>query len=425
MNKITKILNVYGMHCNSCEKSIENEIKNLNGIISVHASHSSSKVKVVYDKELCSEEEILNAIEIAGYSTFKENNYNKFIGLSLLVLAMIMLGKHSFFSFDTNLMLENASFVMLFIVGILTSLHCVGMCGGIMLTQTIDKENLICDKKSSLKVSLKYNLGRVLSYTLLGGIIGSIGSVFSLSMKMQGYIQLFAAIFMILTGLKMFGIKLLSNFKFNIPIFKGKCNKNGKNPFLIGILNGFMPCGPLQTMQLYALGTGSFILGSLSMFIFALGTLPLMLGFGFISSMLSKKFSNKIFKYSGVFIIILGLSMGQRGLALTGFNIPTFNSSSQASSELPEVIDGYQNVTITVDRYGYKPSTNVFKGDIPIRLTLDVKELTSCNSAMYFPEFDQYIDLNNGNIVIELNTSGQDLSFTCWMGMLRGRIKAI
>lgn len=117
--------------------------------------------------------------------------------------------------------------------------------------------------------------------------------------------------------------------------------------------------------------------------------------------------------------------MGQRGLALTGFNISPFNYSSQTSSELPEVIDGYQNVTITVDRYGYTPSTNTIKADIPIRLTLDVKELTSCNSAMYFPEFDQYIDLNSGNVVVELNTSGQDLSFTCWMGMLRGRIKAI
>ena len=425
MTKINKTLNVYGMHCKSCEKSIENEVKSLNGIISVHASHSSSKVKVVYDNELCSESEILSAIEIAGYSTSKESNYNKFLGLSLLVLAMIILGKYSFFNFDTNLMLENASFAMLFIVGILTSLHCVGMCGGIMLTQTIDKDNLISDRKSSFKVSLKYNLGRVLSYTILGGIIGSIGSVFSLSMKMQGYIQLFAAIFMILTGLKMFGIKILSTFKFSIPLFKGKCNKNGKNPFLIGLLNGFMPCGPLQTMQLYALGTGSFILGALSMFIFALGTLPLMLGFGFISSMLSRKFSNKIFKYSGVFIILLGLSMGQRGLALSGFNIPSFNYSSQASGDLPEVIDGYQNVTLTVDRYGYKPSTNVIKGDIPLRLTIDVKELTSCNSAMYFPEFDQCIDLNNGNIVIEINTSGKDLSFTCWMGMLRGKIKAI
>ena len=68
--------------------------------------------------------------------------------------------------------------------------------------------------------------------------------------------------------------------------------------------------------------TGSFVMGALSMFAFSIGTVPLMLGFGYISSRLSKSLSNNIFKYSGVFIIILGLSMGQRGLALTGINIP-------------------------------------------------------------------------------------------------------
>ena len=75
---------------------------------------------------------------------------------------------------------------------------------------------------------------------------------------------------------KLFGNKIYSN--------------NGKHgPFYIGLLNGLMPCGPLQAMQIYALGTGSFVMGAASMFFFSVGTVPLMFGFGVLSSILSKK----------------------------------------------------------------------------------------------------------------------------------------
>lgn len=159
------------------------------------------------------------------------------------------------------------------------------------------------------------------------------------------------------------------------------------------------------------------------MFAFSIGTVPLMLGFGYISSRLSKQLSNNIFKYSGVFIIILGLSMGQRGIALTGINIPFLSGISQSSGELAPIVDGYQEITITANRYGYKPSSNLIKGDIPIKLTIKAEELTSCNNVMYFPQYDQYIDLSKGDVVAEINPNGQDISFTCWMGMIRGSIK--
>ena len=422
MSKITKSFDVYGMHCKSCESAIEEEVNDLNGVLSVKADHNQSNVIIMYENELCDENKIKKAIKKAGYSTNK-NSFSKFLGLGLMVVIMLFLSSNSLLGYDTNSLLENASLFMLFVVGLLSSLHCVGMCGGIMLTQTLDKDNLLTSKKSSFNTALKYNIGRVISYTLLGGIIGALGSVFSVSMKMQGVIQLIAALFMIVAGLNMFGIKLFKGVNISIPFMKKNCSKSSKNPFIVGLLNGFMPCGPLQTMQLYALGTGSFIMGALSMFAFSIGTVPLMLGFGYISSRLSKQLSNNIFKYSGVFIIILGLSMGQRGIALTGINIPFLSGISQSSGELAPIVDGYQEITITANRYGYKPSSNLIKGDIPVKLTIKAEELTSCNNVMYFPQYDQYIDLSKGDVVAEINPNGQDISFTCWMGMIRGSIK--
>ena len=153
---------------------------------------------------------------------------------------MLYLSSNSLVGYDTNSLLSNASLFMLFVVGLLSSLHCVGMCGGIMLTQTLDKDNLLVSKKSSFNTALKYNLGRVISYTLLGGIIGALGSVFSISMKMQGFIQLFAALFMVIAGLNMFGIKLFKNINLSIPFMKKNCGKGNKNPFVVGLLNGIL-----------------------------------------------------------------------------------------------------------------------------------------------------------------------------------------
>ncbi|MEG0842863.1 MAG: sulfite exporter TauE/SafE family protein [Romboutsia sp.] len=383
MSKITKSFDVYSMHCKSCETAIEEEIKSLNGIFSIKANHNESNVITIYESEILGENEIKKAIEKVAYSSTK-NSITKFLGLGSMVIIMFFLSSNSLIGYDTNSLLSNASLFMLFVVGLLSSLHCVGMCGGIMLTQTLDKDNLLTNKKSSFNTALKYNLGRVISYTL----IGALGSAFSISMKMQGFIQLFDALFMIIAGLNMFGVRLFKNINLSIPFMKKSCDKSNKNPFILGLLNGFMPCGPLQTMQLYALGTGSFVMGALSMFAFSIATAPLMIGFGYISSRLSKSLSNNIFKYSGVFIIILGLSMGQIGLALTGVNLPILGSISQSSREVVPFVDGYQEVTITANRYGYQASINRIKGDIPVKLTIKVEELTSCNNALYFPQYD-------------------------------------
>ena len=76
-----------------------------------------------------------------------------------------------------------------------------------------------------------------LDLSLIHILIGALGSVFSISMKMQGFIQLFAALFMVIAGLNMFGIKLFKNINLSIPFMKKNCGKSNKNPFVVGILN--------------------------------------------------------------------------------------------------------------------------------------------------------------------------------------------
>ena len=126
----------------------------------------------------------------------------------------------------------------------------------------------------------------------------------------------------------MSGYSLFRKFNIKLPWSACSIKKKPKTPFLVGVLNGLMPCGPLQTMQLYALGTGSAYKGALAMLIFSLGTVPLMLTFGALSGLITKGYTKTLLKFSGILVVVLGMVMGTRGLALVGVNIPTTASLS-------------------------------------------------------------------------------------------------
>ena len=128
---------------------------------------------------------------------------------------------------------------------------------------------------------------------------------------------------MIIMGLNMSGFSLFRKFNIKLPWSACSVKNKPKTPFLIGVLNGLMPCGPLQTMQLYALGTGSAFNGAVSMLLFSLGTVPLMLTFGALSGLITKGYTKTLLKFSGILVVVLGIIMGTRGLALAGINVPS------------------------------------------------------------------------------------------------------
>jgi sulfite exporter TauE/SafE len=125
--------------------------------------------------------------------------------------------------------------------------------------------------------------------------------------------------------------------------------KKGKGPLVVGLLNGLMPCGPLQSMQLYALSTGSALWGALSMFLFSTGTVPLMFGLGALSSLLSKKFTGKMMKVSAYLVVILGVFMFTSGLSLSGVDVSSpiakAGASGTGSAGVAVLEDGVQTVT--------------------------------------------------------------------------------
>jgi hypothetical protein len=206
--------------------------------------------------------------------------------------------------------------------------------------------------------------------------------------------------------------------------------KNGKGPLIVGLLNGFIPCGPLQAMQLYALGTGSFLTGAFSKLLFGLGTVPLMFLFGAFSSLLSSKFTKQMMKISAILVIILGVVMGNRGFSLAGINISEavlspFGLSLQqyGKSKTADVKGSYQEVTTTLESGRYQPIT-VYSG-IPLKWTIiaDKSNLNGCNNEIIIPEYGLQKKLQPGENIIEFTPSNTGtITYTCWMGMISSKI---
>jgi sulfite exporter TauE/SafE len=420
----TKIF-VQGMTCGHCEKKIKMELEKLDSIQSVQANASKNHVIIVHERTL--DDSLIDArLKAIGYSVVEKDSFRK-LKLAITLLSMVILtymilryGNSLKFDFLPNIG-QNMDYGALFIVGLLTSVHCIAMCGGVNITQ--------CNRYKHLKPSypsLLYNLGRVTSYTILGGIIGGLGSVLSFSGQLRGYVTIAVSVAMILMA-----VKMLKIFQFNFPAFrlpdfirKPLLKLSSKGPYFVGLANGFMPCGPLQSMQLYALGTGSVIRGALSMFYFSIGTFPLMFALGFISSLLEHRFSKHIMKFSGLLIFILGLAMFSRGAALAGVIIPFQSNGPVTISTL--VTDDLQEVSFDLQANEYEP-IQVQVG-IPVKLIInaDVENMNGCNNPLAIPSLGIEQTLYPGENVINFTpTEKGKIAYTCWMGMITSYIDVV
>ncbi|MCL6460013.1 MAG: sulfite exporter TauE/SafE family protein [Gorillibacterium sp.] len=438
-----KTLHIDGMTCVNCENRIERKLQSKLGITSVEASYSAGTAVVCFDESVIGLTDIERLIEQLHYKVRKSSqqsvdknvNSTQVLGVITILLALYVFIKHfgGFTIFNAfPEAKENMGYGMLFVIGLLTSVHCIAMCGGINLSQTVPQKKtggaVVTGRLSTLRPSFLYNLGRVISYTVIGGIVGAIGSFVSFSGGAKGIVQLVAGAFMVIMGLNMLNMfPGLRKFNPRMPkVFARKINaqKSNNSPLYVGLLNGLMPCGPLQAMQLYALSTGNAASGALSMFLFSLGTVPLMFGLGALSSILSKKFTSKMMTASAVLVVALGIFMFSSGMSLSGIAIPP--AASGASGNVAQIKDGFQTVTTTLSSGRYQPIT-VQKG-IPVKWIIQAEDgnLNGCNNRMIIPKYNLEKKLEPGETVIVFTpTESGAIPYSCWMGMIRSSITVV
>ena len=207
-----------------------------------------------------------------------------------------------------------------FILGLISSLHCVGMCGPIAMMLPVDRTN---EAKKVTQI-ITYHLGRLTAYSTIGLIFGLLGRGFFLA-GMQQKMSVFIGVAMILIVL--IPEKLFAKYNFSKPVYKVISNikstlgsqfkkKTYKSLFTIGLLNGFLPCGMVYVALFGAIAMQSAGFGILYMLLYGLGTIPLMTVVVYINSLLKLPFRNKIQKAIPYVAVIIGVLFILRGLGL-------------------------------------------------------------------------------------------------------------
>ena len=194
--------------------------------------------------------------------------------------------------------------------------HCIGMCGGIVLAYSSIKIEPASSKVSKTIAHLLYNFGRVLTYTILGALFGVIGGVATFNNTANGTLLVVAGIAMILAGLSLMGkIKFLTVIEHSISssnFYKKSFqsilhSKSNTSFFILGMLNGLLPCGFVYFFAITAASTASPLYGALVMFIFGVSTIPAMFSLGFLSSLASAtSFRNMMMSLSSIAVILYG-----------------------------------------------------------------------------------------------------------------------
>ena len=175
----TETIKVKDMFCRQCEARITEALRGLEGVSAVAVSFDTGNVRVTYDKGICSRDRLLAVIEETGYTAAEENSVNTVVnGISVIVI--LLAAWYILNAFHLNIVFqkfpvatEGMNYAMLFAIGILTSFHCIAMCGGL---------NLAATARAEKKAAFYYNLGRLLSYTMIGGLLGLLGSFISIEL---------------------------------------------------------------------------------------------------------------------------------------------------------------------------------------------------------------------------------------------------
>ena len=450
---MTKVnLKIGGLHCKSCKALIEQEVKAVNKVQDINVDHMTGQTTLEYDGDI---NDVCKTIKGLGYTIEDESpkkeqgkTNNPFIipgiFVALFALAYYLIQKFDLFSIMSQLNESSVGYGIIFAIGLLASFHCIGMCGGLVITYSASsvansetQTSIYKSKYAKFIPHLQYNSGRLVSYTIIGGILGGFGSFFGINPVFAGVMTIFVAVFMILMGISLYTEhRFLDKIKLSTPqfiakfLFQNKHNQKPKGPFVIGILTGFMPCGPLQAMQLFALASGSVFNGAMAMFLYSLGTIPLMFGFGTVISSIEASKIRQVMKYSGVLVIILGIMMINRGLVNfgSGINIAPANTTEKqndtTTTDNTKKVEP-QVVEMSVTYNGYSPNTLTIKKDVPVKWIIHDKGITGCTNAikLYLPSGTiQKTLTQGGDTIIEFTaTQAGDLKFSCWMSMVWGK----
>jgi len=330
---------------------------------------------------------------------------------------------------------ETMSYGLIFVVGLVASVSsCIAVTGG-LLVAIAAKYNEVATNLTPMqriRPHIYFNVGRILSYTVLGGAIGWLGSALMLTPAINGALTLIASAVMIMLGLQMLKLlPALTRFLPTMPKFFGHLiydlaerDANG-GAFALGAATFFLPCGFTQALQLYVLAKGSLTVGALSMLAFSLGTLPALLSLSAMSSFASGRLQGHFLRFAGAAVIVLGIANIQYGLALTGSDVNTATavvtpSQSVQATTQDAIPEDKQVVVMRIEDFAYIPSRFTVKQGVPVEWRIDASEASPCGRFLLSRGLGirRILSDRSTTTISFTPTQAGEFGFNCGMGMM-------
>lgn len=458
MENKTLNVKIEGMHCHSCEILIENSFKGIPGVKSARTNYHTGNAEITSDRELSIEElqQSINDADYTVHESSKEISTSPKLKDALEICAyfIILIGAYYFLK-QFNLMpsigiSDKASLGVIFLIGLVASVSsCMAVTGGLLISVAAkyNEQHQSLSGFQKFKPHIYFNIGRILSYTILGGLIGVIGSLFPLKFISAGTLTIIASVIMIVLGLQMLRIfPFLSRLKIRMPKFfahkvhEASAKQSGIAPFLFGAATFFFPCGFTQALQFYVLSKGSFMVGASVMLAFSLGTMPALMSLGAFFSYIKGNFQKHIMKFSAILVILLGAININNGLAVSGIGfgltdstqadtgtdyavknpyIAKYMKAQSAPPQTAEIIDGKQIARMKIEDLNYIPAKFIVKQGIPVEWQIDASQAAGCAQVILSPKLGitQYLS-RSGITKIEFTPSkAGNFYFTCPMAM--------
>ena len=334
----TYTFHINGMHCKACVLLSESELAEHPKVVSAKSSLRTQSVEIRGDfgdkplheiaAELSASLSEHSLSTTAAKSRIDWDEFGIAVPIAIICAALFVLlqgmGVVNLVSGD------NVTYGMAFLVGVVASLStCMAIVGGLVLSISAT----FARSGDRVKPQALFHAGRIASFLVLGGVIGLLGSAFRLNSTGTFLLSLGVAAFMLVLGINLLGVFRWSNsLQPSMPRFVSKRALGTANlthaftPALIGGATFFLPCGFTQAMQLYAVSTGSPLSGALTMFFFALGTLPALALLSFTSLAVRTRTKQGVFfKTVGLLVILFAAFNVANSLAAIGVIQPVFN----------------------------------------------------------------------------------------------------
>jgi uncharacterized protein len=438
-------LDVGGMHCANCAALVERKLAALGQVIRVKVDRRAGRVVIGYRGNL-DMAALQGAVADEGYTLTLADplgrprvavrrtprDYVEIAAIFAILIGVVVIVRQFALLPRVVSASDTMTLGLAFVVGLVASVSsCVAVTGGLLVAVAAryNAAHAHLTDLERLKPHIYFNAGRIVSYTLLGGAVGALGSALMPSPAATGVLTLLASAVMIVLGLQMLGLApslggLLPAVPKSLTDRVRASRGATGTAFMLGGLTFFLPCGFTQALQLYVLAQGDALTGAMTMLAFALGTLPALLSLSALSSFAKGSIRTHLLRFAGAAVILLGMLNVQYGLVLTGSDM---NRAGGDVTTAPTAPNGQyptasepQRISMKIVGLEYQPNQFAVRQGAPVEWWIDASDAEGCGRILLAPglRIQKILSAVSTTLVAFTPEKAGDFAFNCGMGMM-------